>query len=97
MPRERGNYDALRRLDRFAREVTFTFNEKKNFPTPCGGLITCIIYLAVLTWLCSRILEAVGDSYVSQSTITDVTIDSDGFYPLYELTPQKMIIASKLE
>ena len=97
MPRERGKFDRLRRMDKFARGVSFTFNEQKKFPTPFGGLITVIILVAVVAWFSSQILVALGDNYVVSSTMGTVELNSDGVYPTYEVTPDQMIIATKIQ
>lgn len=52
---QRGGYDYLRRIDRFAEPVTLRLDRKHNFPTPVGGLITVIVSLLLFAFVIDQL------------------------------------------
>jgi hypothetical protein len=68
MPRRKGGFDCLRKIDRYADPINLTFNTEKKFRTPCGGILTLIAACGLMTWFGIQILHTVVASYSTSTT-----------------------------
>ena len=49
----------LRKRDKYSLPINLTYNELKTYPTACGGCLSMISNLLILTWLALHIKDIV--------------------------------------
>ena len=68
MPRRKGDFNCLRRMDRYADPINLTFNQNKKFQTPSGGCLTIISGIVILSWFLIQVKNTLLATYTSSSS-----------------------------
>ena len=96
MPRKKGGWNILRRVDRYADPINLTFNQKKVFQTPSGGCLTIISAIVLLTWFSMQVINTLQVQYDLSTKTNQLEIDpTTGQFPVFEIDPQSFVFAVK--
>ena len=68
--RDNGLLVFLRKRDNLARPINLTYNHLKTYPSACGGCLSIVSTLLVLTYLAVNILLVVEGKGVTTSNLT---------------------------
>jgi len=60
----------LRKRDRYPQPINLTYNQLKNYPSTCGGVVSIVGTIVLLLWLSIQIKNIVIYKYTSTSTFT---------------------------
>ena len=91
-PKDNGMVVFLRKRDKYALPINLTYNELKTYPTSCGGCLSMISNILILTWLALHIKDILMYKHTFTSTLTlDVKAGVD---PVWNVTTQDILLAS---
>ena len=86
--------DFLKGYDRYAKAVSLTYLRSGTYRTHAGGICTMIGFCLLFYWVCVNVFYALHDyGTYSTSEATKLSQNSDGDYPLYELSEQEFLIS----
>ena len=64
MPKKNdGAFDLLRKADMFQTSIPLTFNGKKKFPTPYGGIVSILVYLILSSYFFYQVYLTIFPQY----------------------------------
>ena len=96
MERSKRSQQFLKKYDRYAKSVTLTYKKSGVFETSVGGCCSIFSFILLAYWLIVNVFYALANNgSFTKSSEQTLTQESDGSWPLYQLSGYNLFVAYK--